>query len=332
MLDRFRSFLDSHHRILLTTHENPDGDGTGAMVGLAHLLVHLGKEVRIVVSPRLPHFLAFMDGEGRVEAFDPGGVHAQLSDWPDLWLVVDASEPHRLGAMHASFEASKAVKACLDHHMKDAPKGFDVEFLDSAASASAQLVHRLAADAMVRPLPKVMAIALYAGIVDDTGNFRFSNATAEVHRIAADLIEDGVEPARVYQALYHQGRTSKLKIQGRAFDRMALLEGGTYARMNLTKHDMTACEAVHDDLEGLVNKPLELQGVEVSCLLEELEDGRTKISLRSRERVNVNAVARQFGGGGHYLASGAKTEGSLDDVSARLDVAIQARLREDLSH
>lgn len=329
MLDRFAAFLDTAQRILLTTHENPDGDGTGAMVGLAHFLRHQGKEVRIVVSPHLPTSLRFIDGEGWIEAFD-ATVHADLAAWPEAWILVDASEPKRLGKMQSQFQASKAVKVCLDHHVKDAPMGFDQEFTDPAASASAQLVARLASGRMPRPLPLAMARALYAGIVDDTGNFRFSNATAEVHRIAADLIDDGVEPARIYQELYHQGRPEKLKIQGRAFERMALLEGGRYARMGLSMQDMAECGATHDDLEGLVNKPLELAGVEVSCLLEEQATGSIKVSLRSRERVNVNAVACLFDGGGHILASGARMAADLDEAGRRLDAEVSRQLLRDL--
>jgi phosphoesterase RecJ-like protein len=329
MLSRFADFLDHQGRILLTTHENPDGDGTGAMLGLAHYLQARGKQVRIVVTPGIPAFLAFMDPQGWVEAFDPQGAHRDLAGWPDAWVLVDASEPRRMGALMPLFEASKAAKVCLDHHLKDAPQGFDAEFTDPSASASAELVFDLAVLGMPRPLPAPMAEALYAGLVDDTGNFRFSNATAKAHRMAADLIEQGVAPARVYQALYHQGRPEKLLISGRAFSGMALLDGGRYARLSVTREDYAACGAGHDDLEGLVNRPLELRGVEVACLLHELEDGRIKASLRSRERADVNAVCRRFGGGGHRLASGAKLDGPMAKAQNDMDAAVLAQLRDD---
>jgi len=329
MLNRFQAFLDHQGKVLLTTHENPDGDGTGAMVGLAHYLRGLGKEVRIVVSPALPSFLAFMDPEGRVEAYDPQGAHRDLAGWPDAWILVDASEPHRMGPLHPCFLASAARKVCLDHHLKEAPQGFDDEFTDPSASASAELVYDLASARMPRPLPMAMAEALYAGVVDDTGNFRFSNATPKVHRLAADLIEQGVAPARIYQQLYHQGRPEKLRIFGRAFDGMALQGDGRYARLSLGKGDFAACGADHDDLEGLVNRPLELRGVEVACLLHELADGRIKASLRSRERADVNAICKRFGGGGHRLASGAKLDGPMASAQTEMDAAVLAQLSVD---
>ena len=330
MISRFAEFLDQRTRILLTTHENPDGDGTGAMLGLAYYLKSIGKEVRIVVAPRLPAFLSFMDPEGWVEAFDPTGRHQDLAAWPDTWLLVDASEPQRLGPVHPLFLATQATRVCLDHHLKDAPQGFQQEFTDPTASASAELVYELAVLRMPLPLPMPMAEALYAGVVDDTGNFRFSNATAKVHRLAAQLIDQGVSPSRIYQNLYHQGRPERLRLTGRAFDTMALEGQGRYARLSLAQGDFAACGADHDDMEGLVNRPLELAGVEVSCLLHELEDGRIKASLRSRERVNVNAVCKQFGGGGHRLASGAKLDGPMSKAQAVIDAAVLAQLVVDL--
>jgi len=331
MLSRFKAFLETQDRVLLTTHEHPDGDGIGAMMGLAHLLKAMGKEVRLVVSPRIPEFLTFLDPQGWVEPLDLAGRHQDLAAWPTAWVLVDASEPHRLGPLLPLFQATPAAKVCLDHHLKDAPQGFDAEFTDGTASASAELVYDLAVQALPLPLPAAMAEALYAGVVEDTGNFRFSNATAKVHRLAAQLIEQGVAPARTYQNLYHQGRLEKLRLTGRAFESLALQAQGRYARLSLTQADLEACGANHDDLEGLVNRPLELRGVEVACLLYETGEGRIKASLRSREQVNVNEVCRRFGGGGHRLASGAKLDGPLAKAQNDMDAAVLAQVAADLN-
>ena len=106
MLDRLQFFLDQHRRVLLTTHENPDGDGIRACLALAHYLRFLGKEPRIVVSPSVPGNLGWLDTEGWIEPFDHTGAHAELATWPDAWLLVDASEPHRLGVMYPVFEST----------------------------------------------------------------------------------------------------------------------------------------------------------------------------------------------------------------------------------
>ena len=330
MLDRFAAFLDQHQRFLLTTHENPDGDGVGASLGLAAYLRAKGKEVRIVVAPELPENLRWLDEAGLAEAYEPAGRHRDLAAWPDVWLVTDASEPHRLGPMHAAFEATSAVKACLDHHLKDAPKGFDQEFTDPSASASAELVYDLVAPRLERPWPLELVRGLYAGMVADTGNFRFSNATPRLHQAAADLIAQGAEPARTYQNLYLTDTPQKMRLWGRALEGLRLLEQGRVALVAVTLADLAACGATHEDLDELVQQPMRLKGVEVGGLLYEAADGRIKLSLRSRERVDVNAVCRPFGGGGHRLASGAKLDGPLAEAARQVEAALAAQIARDL--
>jgi phosphoesterase RecJ-like protein len=330
MLDRFAAFIEGHSRFLLTTHENPDGDGVGASVGLAHYLRFRGKEVRIVVAPHLLPNLRFLDPEGWIEAFDPAGAHADLASWPDAWLLVDASEPHRLGPMHPAFEATTAVKACLDHHLKEAPKGFDAEFTDPTATASGELVFDMATPRMGAPLPPAMATALYSALVADTGNFRFSNATPKAHRMAADLIAQGVDPARAYSNLYNVFTPAKLRLFGHALNGLELSGGDRLAILAVGREDLAACGATHDDLDELVQEPMKLAGIEVGALLYEAPDGRIKASLRSRERVDVNAVCRLFGGGGHRLASGCKFDGTLEAARASIQEAVLARIAVDI--
>ena len=330
MLDRFAAFLDRHARVLLTTHENPDGDGVGAAVGLAAHLKAQGREARIVVTPCLPENLRFLDPEGWIEAHDPGGAHRELAGWPDAWVLVDASEPHRMGPLFPAFEATGATRACLDHHLKDAPAGFDEEFTDATASASAELVYDLVRPCFPGPLPPVMAQALYAGIVSDTGNFRHSNATPRIHHIAADLLGQGIHPSRTYNALYQTATPAKLKLFGRALEGLQLRGDGRFAYVAVTQADLAACGATHEDLDELVEEPRKLRGVEVAALFSEAADGRAKVSLRSRERVDVNAVCRQFGGGGHRLASGAKAAMPLAAFIARVEAAVLAQIACDM--
>lgn len=330
MLDRFAAFLDRHAKVLLTTHENPDGDGVGAAVALAAHLKGQGREARIVVTPALPENLRFLDPEGWVEAYEPAGAHRDLAAWPEAWLLIDASEPHRMGALFAAFEATKAERACLDHHMKDEPKGFDDEFTDPTASASAELVYDLVRPRIGGDLPPVMAQALYAGLVSDTGNFRHSNSTPKVHHAAADLLAQGVHPSRTFNALYQTATPAKLKLFGRALEGLQLRDGGRFAYVAVTRADLAACGATHEDLDELVEEPRKLRGVEVAALFSEAADGRAKVSLRSRERVDVNAVCRLFEGGGHRLASGAKAAMPLEAFIAQVAAAVSAQMTRDI--
>lgn len=331
MLDRFATFLDRHAKVLLTTHENPDGDGVGAAIALAAHLKGQGKDIRIVVTPSLPENLRFLDPEGWIEAFQPEGTHRDLAAWPDAWLLIDASEPHRMGPLFAAFEVTKADRACLDHHLKDAPKGFDAEFTDSTASASTELVYDLVRSRIEGDLPPVMAQALYAGMVSDTGNFRHSNSTPKIHHAAADLIAQGVHPARTFNALYQTATPAKLKLFGRAMGGLQLRDGGRFAYVSVTRADLAACGATSEDLDELVEEPRKLMGVEVAALFSETADGHAKVSLRSRERVDVNAVCRQFGGGGHRLASGAKVAQPLEAFITQVEGAVLTQMGRDLA-
>ncbi len=330
MLDRFSAFLERHNRILLTTHENPDGDGVGASIALAAHLKSSGKEARIVVTPGLPENLRFLDPEGWIEAFEPEGAHLDLAGWPDAWLLIDASEPHRMGALFPVYEATQAERACLDHHLKDAPKGFDAEFTDPTASASTELIYDLVRPRIGCDLPPVMAQAIYAGLVSDTGNFRHSNSTPKIHHAAADLIAQGVHPARTFNALYQTATPVKLRLFGRAMGGLQLRGDGRFAYVSVTRADLAACGATHEDLDELVEEPRKLKGVEVAALFSETADGRAKVSLRSRERVDVNAVCRQFGGGGHRLASGAKVAQPLEAFIFQVEAAVMAQIRLDI--
>ncbi|MDP1831283.1 MAG: bifunctional oligoribonuclease/PAP phosphatase NrnA [Geothrix sp.] len=330
MLDRFAAFLDRHARILLTTHENPDGDGVGAAIALAAHLKAAGQQARIVVTPALPENLRFLDPEGWIEAFEPEGAHRELAAWPDAWLLIDASEPHRMGPLFAAFEGTRADRACLDHHLKDAPKGFDAEFTDPTASASTELVYDFLRPRIGGDLPPLMAQALYAGLVSDTGNFRHSNSTPKVHHAAADLIAQGVHPARTFNALYQTATPAKLRIFGLALGGIQLRDRGRFVYVSVTRADLAACGATHEDLDDLVEEPRKLKGVEVAALFSETADGHAKVSLRSRERVDVNAVCRQFGGGGHRLASGAKAAQPLAALIAEVEAAVLAQIGRDM--
>ena len=333
LLNIFANFLESKSRILLVTHKNPDGDGIGAILGLAHYLHSIQKKFRIVVTPNLPANLTFLDSNNWIEVFDPKIVHKELAIWPDAIVLIDAHEPERMGLMYSIFDTSNAEKACLDHHIKDvgsiASKKFNCELNDSTASASAELVFDVISQKMQQPLPIAMAEAIYAGIVDDTGNFKFSNATAKIHRLAANLIEQGVSPSRTYQNLYSQGRPARLKIFSRAFDNMVILGNGRYIRMSITMDDLMACGADYNDLGGLVNYPIELHGIEVSCLLYELPNGKTKASLRSRGKIDVHAICEHFGGGGHRLASGINLDNQITKAQTDIDAAVLTQIMID---
>jgi phosphoesterase RecJ-like protein len=149
--------------------------------------------------------------------------------------------------------------------------------------------------------------------------------------MAAQLIDQGVDPARVYSALYNVFTPAKLRLFGHALERLELTPDGRFGMLAVGHADLEACGATHDDLDELVQEPMKLAGIEVGALLYETADGRIKASLRSRERVDVNAVCRRFKGGGHRLASGCKLDGTLEQARASIREAVLAQMVTDLS-
>jgi phosphoesterase RecJ-like protein len=307
--------LGQHKCVLLTPHESPDADAIGASLGLAWHLRGLGKEARIVISPKLPEFLKFLDTEGQIEAFCPQR-HAGIAMWPDCWVVLDANELGRLGPMKSTFLESPAAKACIDHHLFGSMELFDFFISSPEASSTCELVAQALESGP--PMSQEMASALYAGIVDDTGNFKFSSTTPQVHRLAAALLEKGARADEINHGLYCQASEAKMRIFGWAYNQIKMYAESRLAVMSVSLADLESAGATHDDLEGLVSKPLELKTVEVAILAYEKLDGRTKVSMRSNSRIDINAICRQFGGGGHRLASGASFQEPLEDALAKV--------------
>ncbi|MDR0498274.1 MAG: bifunctional oligoribonuclease/PAP phosphatase NrnA [Holophagales bacterium] len=324
--------LDSFNRVLISTHEQPDADAIGATLGIAWYLRGLGKDTRIVVTPRLPDFLKFLDTEKWIECFDPN-FHRDIAAWPDCWVLADASELSRLGPLKDNFLAAKGGKGCIDHHIiGSSMEVFDFVYSNPDASSACELVLQAInfSSGLSMDMPLAMAQALYAGLVDDTGNFRFNNTSHTVFRMAASLLEKGVKPDVVYRSLYNQGTLAKMRLFGIAFERMRLYCDERLAVTTVSLDDMKSVGAVHEDLEGLVNRPMELRTVEVSALAYEKFNGSVKLSTRSKYRVDVNAVCRLFGGGGHRLASGATLPGPITSVLEAVVPAITARIEQDI--
>ena len=332
MSDEFIGKLESFDRILLSTHEQPDADGIGSVLGLAWHLHTLGKETRIIVTPKLPDFLKFLDIKEWVECFDRN-LHKSIAAWPDCWVLADANELSRLGPLKDSFLVTRASKACIDHHLPSYDtKAFDFISSNPNASSTCELVLRALGfpKDFSSEMPVAMAQALYAGLTDDTGGFRFSNTTPIVFKMAAALLERGVKPDVVYRGLHNHGTLAKMRITGIAFKGMRLYCDERLAVMTVSLADMESVDAAYEDLDGLVNKPMELRVVEVSVLVYEKPDGQVKVSMRSKSGFDVNVVCRLFGGGGHRLASGVNLPGPIASVLNDIIPVIIARIERDV--
>lgn len=302
-------------RIVMTTHVNADGDGMGSEVALVHLLRALGKQVAIVNPTPLPlRFLFLMDG---LAAHDSSGAPVPAIKAADLFLVLDIADLGRLGALAELIRQRGIITACIDHHLSPGTLPDGPRLVDPAASATAELVHDLALT-MDWEISTDAARALYVGLLTDTGGFRFGNTTPRVLRVAAELLERGLDPERVYEQVYATAPVGRIRLTAAVLDTLVHEPELGLTWVVVPDGLMERFEVSPDDLDGLVEFARSIQGTRLALLFRKLASGKVKVSFRSVGDFDVALFAQQFGGGGHAKASGASLEGSLEDAQARV--------------
>lgn len=302
--------LDSASRIVISSHSNADGDAAGSEAALGHWLRARGVQpVLLNPTPFPDGFRFLLDGLEELNVEDAGAEEAVRE--ADLAVVVDTSERHRLGGVWDLLERYDDLPvAVVDHHPPSPEAIGDPAWRDPSACATAELLYRMMTEVEgdAEDLSLEVARALYVGIVTDTGSFRFSNATPAAHRIAARLIEIGVDPQTMYRRLYARLTLARARLLQRALGKLRRDPELPLSWITLSQNDLRESGASHEEREGIVEYARRLEGVEVALLFREMPDGRTKVSFRSNGPVDVSALAAQFGGGGHVKASGAVVE------------------------
>jgi len=289
-------------RIVITTHVQPDGDGIGSEVALAHWLLAQGKTVNIVNPHAAPRRFAFLEKDIPAPGFEPESA-ARLLAAADALAVLDISVPARLGPLEPLVREYAGEIVVIDHHL--GPTGFrGVDCRDTTASATAELLHELLVDWGAEITPE-MATSLYAAISYDTGGFRYSNTTARTHRVAAALIDAGADTHEINQRVFESVSPTRARLLSRVFGDFHLEAGGRLAWIALSSDLLEEAGAEPEDVEGVVEALRSLEHVEMAILFKEIEKGATKVSLRSLGDVDVAQLAGRFGGGGHKNAAGA---------------------------
>jgi len=298
-------------RIVLTTHVNPDGDGLGSEVGLALCLRAQGVDVVIAnPTPTPPRFdFLFRDHPGLDRTADAVKVLRRA----DAIVVLDIADLGRLGMLGSTVRDAGVPVACVDHHVSPGTLPDGPRYVDPSAAATGELIYEIA-KACDWTISSEAARALYVALLTDTGGFRFSNTHPRTLRIAADLLETGVEPESVYLDVYANAPAGRPRLLAEALQTLVVEEEAGLAWVTVPpgaveRHGVTA-----DDLEGIVEFPRSIAGMRMAMLFREIHQGRVKVSLRSVGNVDVAAFAKQFGGGGHTKAAGVSLEGSLAEV------------------
>ena len=322
-IERVASEIRNRDRFLLTAHEGPDGDALGSLLGMHHLLTQLGKDSVMFLAAKefpLPIEYRFLPLE---EVFHE--APADMADRAAIFL--DCGNIDRMPVDFLSADGVFTIN--IDHHHDNTLFG-DVNLVEVDASCTAEIVYELAVLLGAEITPE-MAAALYVGLVTDTGKFMYENTNARTHRIAADLIEAGVEVDETYRRLYEHVPLEKLRLLSRALDGIQHHCEGRLALAYIAAADYEASGAGEEMTEGIIDHLRSVEGARVAALIRDLGDrGRAarKVSLRSSDgEVDVSAIARVNGGGGHKRAAGFSTDLELEalvsflcgEVSAQLD-------------
>jgi phosphoesterase RecJ-like protein len=313
----------------ITTHVNPDGDAIGSSLGVFHFLKQLGISAKVVNCSPTPYNLTFLPGANEIEVYD-ADKHDDFLKNADLLFILDANAVSRVQSMERIVLESQATKIIIDHHLN--PESFARYYaIDTLASSTAELVWKFIHSFENAKMTAQIAPALYAGILTDTGSFKFPRTTPEVHRIVANLIEAGADPFMISNEIYNTAPFEKTLLLGEALAGMKLYFGGRFCVMMIPQELFKKTGTSELDTEGLVHHTLGFKGAVMGLLMTEADEGRMiKMSFRSKGEVAVNTIAAEFGGGGHFNAAGARAEGrSMAEVLEEILAIIQKNVFTD---
>jgi bifunctional oligoribonuclease and PAP phosphatase NrnA len=301
----------SHDRFLITTHENPDGDSLGSILAMKLALEQLGKDAVMYLSGEtpLPSEYTFMSLDGITRKLpDDAGER--------VVLALDCANARRIGPDPAVLERAPLV-IDIDHHHDNSRFG-DINVVVASASSTGEVLRDLF-EVMGIELTPDIAEALYIAIVTDTGRFQYANTTPKALRVAAELVEAGANVHRVFQTVYENVAFAKLKLLAKALERARVYEGGRMIVSHLERGDFEAAGAEEPFSEGIIDYLRAVEGAEIAALIREppTQNGPLRrVSLRTRaEDIDVSAIARKSGGGGHPQAAGFSSESSVEEIT-----------------
>jgi phosphoesterase RecJ-like protein len=303
--------------VCVAGHLRPDGDCIGSQLGLALALRNEGKKVVCWNEDPVPAKLAFLDTQKLFELPGPGRSF-------DCVIATDCASFERLGTVRQSISDRK-VFINIDHHASNT-RYADLNWVSSREPSSGELIYRLLKDAKW-PITRPIADCLFTAVSTDTGSFQYPSTTPGTFNVASRLVERGADLARISQEVYESYPLARVNLLRHVYNKFHLTHDKRTAYFWLKKRDYLRTGALPDDSEGLIDHIRAIQGVVVACLFEEVQPGLTRISLRSKSpEVDVNAIAGQFGGGGHPAAAGARIQGKPIATQRRVLNAVRKAL------
>lgn len=326
-INSLKERLKNRCRIVLVPHKNPDGDAIGACLGLYHFLRQLGHDVSPVSPNDFPGFLKWMPGSESVEIFDHNKAKAlDILKEADLIFTLDFNTLDRCGSMEEYLGAYKGIFVMIDHHQSPGTYA-RFTFSDTGMSSTCEMVYHF-----IRSLGEGdridarIAACLYAGILTDTGSFKYAATSPTTMRVAAELMERGAPHTQIHRDIFDTNRPERLQLLGCALQNLVILKPYRTAYITLSQEELDRHDFHKGDTEGFVNYGLSLRDVVLAAIfIENRDEGIIKISLRSQGSFSVNEMARaHFEGGGHINAAGGRSTESLEATVRRFESVLPA--------
>lgn len=318
--------LREQRRVVITTHQKPDGDAMGSSLGLCNFLAQLGHEVKVISPTNWADFLSWMPGAKNVLDYERQTAEANsLIDSADWIFCLDFNVLSRTKRMEERLENAKGRLILIDHHHEPQVDKFTYGISDTGKSSTSEMVY----DLIVRSgnedkINITVAECLYAGVMTDTGSFRFPITSASVHRMVAHLKDRGLEHSHIHEELFDNFLENRFRFIGNVLvNRMQIFYEYNTALIAVPQQDLIRYNIVTGDTEGLVNYPLSIKGIKLASIIIDRGEER-KCSFRSKGGFDVNTFARKyFNGGGHFNAAGGQSKEPLEEVVSRFIQAMK---------
>lgn len=315
-LDNILEEINNANSIVILTHENPDGDAVGSSLALYHALKAYGKNVEVII-PEYSRTFNFLPGTNEIKK---EGTYENY----DLAISLDCASMDMLNGYVKYFENAK-TRVVIDHHGTNSMYG-DLNFVNPDSPACAQILV-VVLNYFKMEITKEIGTCILAGIITDTGGFKYSGVTAETFEFVAWLLNKGVNVSSVYRKVLQVRTKGNFELNRIASNRLEFLEDGKIAFTYITRDDEESVNAETGDHEGIVDIGRDIEGVEVSIFIRETKIKGVKISLRSSEYVNVSDIALLFGGGGHPRAAGCNMQATIQQAKERIVNEVKANLK-----
>lgn len=297
--------INTKQNIVITTHIVPDGDAIGSVISMYLFLKQKGKNPVVINHSPTPSKFKFLDN-GVIRVFEENKEENEaIINNCDLILVMDTNEYSRTKSLENILRSSSATKICIDHHMGINPADYDAMISMPQYPANCQLLYDFYTTIDENSIDEQMAACMYLGIMTDTGSFRFPRTDENTLMAAANLIKRGANPVELYDIVYGQTSLKKLKLISRFVQGFEFYNEGRFCLAYVTRKDFEELGLTEEDMEGLSGFTMDIEKVRAAVVITELKTG-LKFSFRSKGNIPMNLFAKEFGGGGHVNASGAR--------------------------